>query len=281
MPLPTSPMTLAAGTRTSSKIGWPVGLLRMPILCSSLPTETPGGRLRRRRRGDFALGFAGGDGEDDVEGRDPGVGDPVLGAVDDPLVAVEVGAGDHAGGVGAGAGLGEAEGGDGFAGGAGGEDAVLEFVGAEELDREGAELLGHEHEGGGAVGFGEFLDGDVEHEGDGAGAAVFGVEREAEDVVFGEDLADFPAVFAFSSSSAARGATCSRGDGADELLELGDLVGQQVGRDGGELGRHAFDSREPAVPRQCGACWAVARGERAPQPAATTANATRQRKRVL
>ena len=33
---------LRAGTRTSSKIGWPVGEARIPSLCSSLPTLKPG-----------------------------------------------------------------------------------------------------------------------------------------------------------------------------------------------------------------------------------------------
>ncbi len=41
-PAPTSPITFAAGTRTSSKIGVPVGEARIPSLCSSLPTLKPG-----------------------------------------------------------------------------------------------------------------------------------------------------------------------------------------------------------------------------------------------
>ena len=41
-PRPTSPITFACGTRTSSKIGWPVGEARIPSLCSSLPTLKPG-----------------------------------------------------------------------------------------------------------------------------------------------------------------------------------------------------------------------------------------------
>jgi hypothetical protein len=36
------PIRFSAGTRTPSKIGWPVGEPRIPILCSSLPTEKPG-----------------------------------------------------------------------------------------------------------------------------------------------------------------------------------------------------------------------------------------------
>ena len=41
-PLPTSPITFSSGTRTSSKIGWPVGEALIPSLCSSLPTLNPG-----------------------------------------------------------------------------------------------------------------------------------------------------------------------------------------------------------------------------------------------
>ena len=42
MPLPSTPIRFAAGMRTSSKIGWPVGEPLMPSLCSTLPTEKPG-----------------------------------------------------------------------------------------------------------------------------------------------------------------------------------------------------------------------------------------------
>jgi hypothetical protein len=35
-------MRFSAGTRTSSRITSPVGLPRIPSLCSSLPTENPG-----------------------------------------------------------------------------------------------------------------------------------------------------------------------------------------------------------------------------------------------
>src|ERR1700750_317989 len=89
MPLPSSPIRLAAGMRTSSKIGWPVGEPFMASLCSSFPTMEPA------RAGGAAVGL----GEDDVEVGDPEVGDPVLGAVDHPLAAVALGARDHAAGI--------------------------------------------------------------------------------------------------------------------------------------------------------------------------------------
>ena len=75
------------GTRTSSKTGEPVGEPLMPSLCSSLPIEKPG-RSASTTKAVSAPVLAVGHGEDDVEVGDAGVGDPVLGAVDDPLVAV-------------------------------------------------------------------------------------------------------------------------------------------------------------------------------------------------
>ncbi len=87
MPRPTSPITFSAGTRTSSNTGWPVGEPLMPILCSSLGTEKPVRVGVDHERRD-ALALAVGHGEHHVEVRDRGVGDPVLRAVDDPLVAV-------------------------------------------------------------------------------------------------------------------------------------------------------------------------------------------------
>jgi hypothetical protein len=41
-PRPTSPITFSAGTRTSSKTGWPVGEPWIPSLCSYFGTEKPG-----------------------------------------------------------------------------------------------------------------------------------------------------------------------------------------------------------------------------------------------
>ena len=43
-PSPSSPIRLAAGTRTPSKASSAVGLPRIPILCSIRGTEKPGGR---------------------------------------------------------------------------------------------------------------------------------------------------------------------------------------------------------------------------------------------
>ena len=85
------------GTRTSSKIGWPVGDPLMPSLCSSLPTEKPGRSASTmkaaipRERPRLRVGL----GEDDVEVGDAEIGDPVLRPGDHPLAAVADGARDH------------------------------------------------------------------------------------------------------------------------------------------------------------------------------------------
>ena len=134
--------------------------------------------------------------EHDVEVGDAGVRDPVLGAVDDPLVAVADGGRAHRGGVGAGLGLAQREGGRPLAGRAPRQQAVLELVGAEERDRQRAELLDHEDERARGARLGDLLDRDLEHDRAGARAAVLLVEGQGEDVLLGEELAHVPRVLA-------------------------------------------------------------------------------------
>src|SRR5205085_11533171 len=80
-------------------------------------------------------GGAVGLGEDDVEVRDAGVGDPLLAAVDDPLVAVAYRPGGHRGDVGAGLGLGQAVAGLGPSLADGPHEALLDLLGAIAHDR--------------------------------------------------------------------------------------------------------------------------------------------------
>ena len=101
------------------------------------------------------------DGHHHVEVGDPGVGDPVLGPVDHPFVAVEPGAGPHRGRVRAGLGLGEGEGRRPLAAGAVRQVALLQLLGAEQLDRQGAEVLDHQDQGRGGAGLGDLLDRDA------------------------------------------------------------------------------------------------------------------------
>ena len=65
-PLPSSPIRFSCGTRTSSKIGEPVGEPLMPSLCSSLPT-VEALAVGLDDEGADAPVLAVGDGEDDVE----------------------------------------------------------------------------------------------------------------------------------------------------------------------------------------------------------------------
>src|SRR5215207_1190447 len=94
-PRPTSPITFSAGTRTSSNTGWPVGEPWIPSLCSYLGTENPPVLLDHERGAPPRRPVC--DREHDVEVGDARVRDPVLGAVDDPLVAVARGARAHRG----------------------------------------------------------------------------------------------------------------------------------------------------------------------------------------
>ena len=130
-----------------------------------------------------------GHGEHDVEVGDPQVRDPVLGPVDRPLVAVERGLGQHSARIRAGIGLRERERRAPLARGAPGQEALLELVGPEQLDRECAELLDHQDQRRRGACLGDLLDGDVQHQRAGAGAAVLGLERQAEDVLLGQKLA--------------------------------------------------------------------------------------------
>ena len=204
----------------------------MPSLCSSLPTLKPG-PVRLDDEGRHAPVLAVGDGEDDVEVRHAEVGDPVLGAVDDPLLAVEDGRRLHPGGVRAGLGLGERERRRALAGRAARQEALLELVAAEQLDRQRAELLDHQDQRAGGVDLGDLLDRHVQHQRSRARAAVLDREGQAEDVLLGEQLADVPRVFGLLVDlGRARGDLLAR-DLADRRAEVQVLLGDRVDvRDG-------------------------------------------------
>jgi len=127
-----------------------------------------------------------GDGEDHVEVGDPEVGDPVLGAVDHPFVAVGHCPGQHPAGIGARLGLGQRERRRPLAAGAAGQEALLELVAAVQADRERSQLLHHQDQRRGRTRLGDLLHGHVQHQCAGAGAAVLGLERQPEDVLLGE-----------------------------------------------------------------------------------------------
>ena len=65
----------------------------------------------------------------------------------------------------------------------------MQLLGAVELDRQRAELLDHQDQRCRRVGLGDLLDRHVQHQRAGAGAAVLLLERQPEDVLLGQQLA--------------------------------------------------------------------------------------------
>src|SRR5262249_33682163 len=100
-----------------------------------------------------ALGGVG-DGEDRVDVGDASVGDEVLEAVEDVGVTAALGASTHRTGIRAGARLGEGVGGQPLAGSQLRDPLQFLRVGADQQDRQCAQLLHAEDESGGGVGLG-------------------------------------------------------------------------------------------------------------------------------
>src|SRR4051812_26071533 len=132
--------------------------------------------------------------EHDVQVGDARIGDPVLLAVDDPLVAVAHGGRAHAGRVRAGFRLRQGERRRPLARRAARQEALLLLVRAEELDRQAAELLDHQDERAARRRLGDLLDRHLEHQRPRPGTAVLLGEREGEDVRLAEQLAYVPRV---------------------------------------------------------------------------------------
>jgi len=130
-----------------------------------------------------------GDREHAVEVGDAEVRDPVLGAVDHPLVAVTDRARDHPARIRARLGLRQRERRRPLAGRTAGQEPVLELAGAEQLDRQRPELLDHQDQCCRRARLGDLLDRHVEHQRAGARAAVLELERQPEDVLLGQQLA--------------------------------------------------------------------------------------------
>ena len=168
--------------------------------------------------------------EDDVEVGDAGVRDPVLLAVDDPLVAgvASNGARAQRGRIGSGLRLGQRERRAPLAAGAAREEALLLLVAAEELDRQRAELLDHEDERRGRARLGDLLDRHLQHERAGSGAAVLLLERQAEDVVLGEQLADVRRVLRRAIDLGGARSDPLLREPADHVAKIGQLLGDVI-----------------------------------------------------
>ena len=136
----------------------------MPSLSSFLPCERPGVSFSHDERGLAAVAELGVDGgDDDGDVGDAAVGDEDLGAVEDPLVAVELRGGAQRLDVGAGAGLGDRVGAE--------LDLVAEAVA---LGHPPADLLGRA--GRGDAGGGERGGGDRERDAGAAPVQLLGVD---------------------------------------------------------------------------------------------------------
>ena len=133
-------MRCDAGTRTSSKTTSPVGDARSPILSSCLGNSTPQSFSTRKHVMPWLARGRIGAREDGVGVRHAGVGDPVLRAVQDVVVAVAHRATAHRRDVGPGVGLGEAVTRLDLARGDARQVRLLELLGGEVHDRQHAEL---------------------------------------------------------------------------------------------------------------------------------------------
>ena len=122
----------SAGRRTPSRISSAVTDARSDSFLWISRRGEPGGVGRDHEAADAVVGPRPHDG--DV--GDGAVGDPHLGAVEHPVVAVALGRGAHAAGVGAEVGLGQAEAADRLAGRHARQPLLLLLLGAERVDRE-------------------------------------------------------------------------------------------------------------------------------------------------
>src|SRR5581483_2282303 len=133
-------------------------------------------------------------GEDHVVVRDPGVGDPLLAAVDDPLVAVPLGPGRHRGDVGAGLGLREAVAGLGPSLADRRHEAPLEVLRPVAHDRRHRQVADGRDQRRGGVDPGDLLDADGPGDMVGAGPAAVLRKGQAHEAHGGEGLVGVPGV---------------------------------------------------------------------------------------
>ena len=133
---------LDAESRSPRSTSSPVCEPRMPILFSILPHLEAGPVALDDEGADAACAACRvGDGEDGVDVRDAGVGDEVLHAVEDVVVAAPLGARAHRAGVGAGAGSVERVRGQPLAAGQLRDEALLLLFCSREQDWQRAKLL--------------------------------------------------------------------------------------------------------------------------------------------
>ena len=171
-------------------------------------------------------------GEHDDVVRDAGVADEPLRAVDHVVVAVTDRAGPDPGRVGARVGLGEGERDQPLARGEAREPACLLRLAAGDLDRDRAQRLDREHQARRGARAAELLDREAQREQVRAEAAVRLGERDAEDVVLGEQAADVVGPLGGAVDLRRPGGDALVGELADRVAEEHLLLGE-AGRSGG------------------------------------------------
>ena len=113
------------------------------------------------------------------------------------------------------------------------QEPLLQLVGAEQLDRQRAELLDHQDQRARRARLGDLLDRHLQHQRAGAGAAVLLGERQPEDVLLGEQLADVPRVLALRVDLGGARRDALRDDLADRVAEVLVLLREVVDVGGG------------------------------------------------
>jgi len=114
-----------------------------------------------------------------------------------------------------------------------GKEALLELLGAEQLDRQRPQLLDHQDQRAGRARAGDLLDRHVEHQGPGARAAVLGVERQPQQILLGEQPPDVPRVLGLGVDLRRARRHPLAHDLADGVAELDLIGGQRVRVNGG------------------------------------------------
>ena len=108
------------------------------------------------------------------------------------------------------------------------QEALLQLVGAVQLDRQRAELLHHQDQRAGRVDLGDLLDRHVQHQRARARAAVLGRKRQPEDVLLAQQLADVPRVLGLLVDLGRARRDLLARDLADRLTEVEVLLGDRV-----------------------------------------------------